>query len=275
MIERLLTVLVSVPVIFACTYSGGLWFFALVSVLAAVSVNEFYNLMKKKGFNPYYTLGNLFSLGIIIFAHNTISHPNWEPASAAILTAAVISCFLSGVFIKRSAQATANISITLLGILYIGWLFSYLVLLRALAPHGEFLFLLMFTVWTADTLAYFVGKKLGRRPLSPYISPKKTVEGAVAGLAGAILAAVLFGMAYDQTLYPASLIHYLVIGGFVGIIAQLSDLSESLIKRDAGAKDSSNIVPGHGGILDRMDSFIFTAPLLYYYAITFLSNHIK
>lgn len=269
MIERLLTVLVAVPVIFACTYFGGLWFLGLVAVLAAVSINEFYNLMKKKGFNPYYTLGNLFSLGVIIFAHNTIRHPNWEPASAAILTAAVICIFLAGVFIKRSAQATANISITLLGILYIGWLFSYLVLLRALTPHGEFLFLLMFTIWTADTLAYFIGKQFGRRQLSPYISPKKTIEGAVAGLAGAVLAAGLFGMAYEQTMHPVNLLHYLVIGGFVGIVAQLSDLSESLIKRDAGAKDSSNIVPGHGGVLDRMDSFIFAAPLLYYYVAAF------
>jgi phosphatidate cytidylyltransferase len=259
MIERLLTVLVSVPVIFACAYFGGLWFFALVAAIAAVSINEFYNLMKKKGFNPYYTLGNIFSLAIIFFVHNAMP----------ILTAAVLCCFCAGIFIKRSAHATANISITLLGILYIGWLFSYLVLLRALTPHGEFLFLLMFMVWTADTLAYFVGKQFGRRQLSPYISPKKTIEGAIAGFAGAVLAAVLFGMAYEQSIYAINLIHYLVIGGFVGIVGQLSDLSESLIKRDAGAKDSSNIVPGHGGILDRMDSFIFTAPLLYYYIVTF------
>ncbi len=269
MIERLLTVLVSVPVIFACTYFGGLWFFALVAGIATISINEFYNLMKKKGFNPYYTLGNAFSLAIIIFAHNTIRHPNWEPASAAILTSAVICCFLAGLFIKRSAQATANISVTLLGILYIGWLFGYLVLLRALTPHGEFLFLLMFAIWTADTTAYFIGRSFGRRQLSPYISPKKTVEGAIAGLAGAVLASVVFGMVFEQVLYPANLVHYIVIGVFVGIVAQLSDLSESLVKRDAGAKDSSNIVPGHGGVLDRMDSFIFTAPLLYYYVILF------
>lgn len=269
MIERLLTALVAVPVIFACTYFGGLWFFALVAVIAVISINEFYNLMKKKGFSPYYTLGNIFSLGIIVFVHNTINHPNWEPASAAILTAAVICCFLAGIFIKRSAHATANISITLLGVLYIGWLFGYLVLLRALTLHGEFLFLLMFAIWTADTLAYFVGKSFGRRQLSPYISPKKTIEGAVAGLAGAVMAAVIFGAAYEQALYPANLAHYIIIGIFVGIVAQLSDLSESLVKRDAGAKDSSNIVPGHGGVLDRMDSFIFTAPLLYYYVIMF------
>ncbi|MFA5103917.1 MAG: phosphatidate cytidylyltransferase [Candidatus Margulisiibacteriota bacterium] len=269
MIERLLTVLVSVPVIFACTYFGGLWFFALVAVIATISINELYNLMKKKGFNPYYTLGNLFNLIIITFVYNTIKHPSWEPASTAILTAAVLCCFCAGIFIKRSAHATANISITLLGILYVGWLFSYLVLLRALTPHGEFLFLLMFVVWTADTLAYFIGKQFGKRQLSPYISPKKTIEGAVAGFAGAVIAAVLFGMAYEGTFYPVNIMHYLMIGGFVGIVGQLSDLSESLIKRDAGAKDSSNIIPGHGGVLDRMDSFIFTAPLLYYYITTF------
>ncbi len=269
MIERILTVLVSVPAIFACTYFGGVWFFVLVALLATVSINEFYNLMKKKGFNPYYTLGNIFSLAIIILAYNTINHPTWEPASAATLTAAVICSFCAGIFIKRSAQATANISITLLGVLYIGWLFSYLVLLRSLTVNGEFLFLLMFMIWTADTSAYFIGKILGRRQLSPYISPKKTVEGAVAGFLGALIAAVVFGMLYERTFYPVYIVHYLVIGGFVGIISQLSDLSESLIKRDAGVKDSSNIVPGHGGVLDRMDSFIFTGPILYYYIIMF------
>jgi len=269
MMERLFTVLVAVPIIFACTYFGGIWFFLLVSVLAAISINEFYNLMKKKGFNPYYTLGNFFSLLIIILIHNTLKHPDWEPVSSAILTAAIISCFCAGIFIRRSAQATANISVTVLGILYVGWLFSYLVLLRALTDNGIFLFFLMFAVWIADTLAYIVGKKIGKRQLSPYISPKKTVEGAIAGFVGAMIAAIAFGMLYENTLIPVNMMHYLLMGALIGVFAQISDISESIIKRDAGVKDSSNIVPGHGGVLDRMDSFIFTAPILYYYITVF------
>jgi phosphatidate cytidylyltransferase len=167
-------------------------------------------------------------------------------------------------------MATANIAITLLGTLYIGWLFSYLVLLRALTPHGAFLFLLMFTVWANDTVAYFFGKKFGRTQLSPYISPKKTVSGAVAGFLAALAVGYVFGMIFEKTFVPVNWPHYLIMGALIGIIGQISDLSESLIKRDAGVKDSSNLVPGHGGVLDRMDSFIFTAPVLYYYLTWFV-----
>lgn len=265
MIERILSIVISVPIIFLCTYFGGIPFFLLVTLLALVSVNEFYNLMKKKGFTPFYTIGNIFTLFITSFAQFTLKHPNWEPASSAILTAAIIITFSAGVFIKRTAVSTANIAITLLGILYIGWLFSFLVLVRSLTPHGAYLFFLMISIWANDIVAYLVGKKIGKTQLSPYISPKKTLEGAVAGFFTAILASYVFYLLAKQFLVQTDLIHYLILGGIIGIIGQISDLAESLIKRDAGVKDSSNLVPGHGGVLDRMDSFIFTAPLLYYY----------
>jgi len=270
MAERMLTALISVPVIFLCTYFGGWWFFALVTALAIVSINEFYNILSKKGFAPYYTLGNIFTLLIVTQVHNTLKHPNWEPVSAALLTAAVITCFCAGVLIRRSANAASNIGITLLGILYIGWLFSYMVILRALTAHGIYLFMLMFMLWISDTLAYFVGKTMGRRQLSPFISPKKTVEGAAAGLTGAVITALIFGAVIEKAHFGTTYIHYIFLGLIIGAMGQMSDLAESLIKRDAGVKDSSNIIPGHGGVLDRMDSFIFTAPILYYYVSVFL-----
>jgi len=270
MIKRILTVFFSIPVIFFLTWFGGFWFFLMVTTLAIISLNEFYNMMKGKGFSPYYTIGNLFTLAIIVFIHNTLKHPNWEPVSSAILTSAVIVTFSVAIVIRRSAMATANIAITLLGTLYIGWLFSYLVLLRALTPHGAFLFLLMFTVWANDTVAYFFGKKFGKRQLSPYISPKKTISGSAAGFLAALAVAYVFGMIFEKALIPSIWPHYLIMGALIGIIGQVSDLSESLIKRDAGVKDSSNLVPGHGGVLDRMDSFIFAAPALYYYLTWFV-----
>jgi phosphatidate cytidylyltransferase len=270
MIERFLTVLVAVPIIFLCTYLGDWWFFGIVTLLAIVAINEFYNLVKAKGFSPYYTIGNLFTILIVILVTYTLRHPNWEPVSAFLLTAAVITCFCSGVLIRRSANAIANIGTTLLGILYIGWLFSYLVLIRALTPHGIFLIMLMFVLWINDTMAYFVGKTIGRRQLSPYISPKKTVEGSAAGLAGALLTSLAFGALIERSHFGTNYIHYIVLGLLVGGIGQISDLSESLIKRDAGVKDSSKLIPGHGGVLDRMDGFIFAAPVLYYYVYFFL-----
>lgn len=270
MIERILSIAISVPIIFLCTYFGGVPFFLLVTSLALVSVNEFYNMMKKKGFSPFYTIGNFFTLFITIFVQFTLKHPNWEPASSAILTAAIITTICAGVFIKRTAVSTANIAITIFGILYIGWLFSFLVLVRSLTVHGAFLFFLMVAIWANDTVAYIVGAKFGKRQLSPYISPKKTIEGSIAGFFVAIIASYAFGMLAKQSFVPDGWIHYIILGIIIGFVGQLSDLGESLIKRDAGVKDSSNLVPGHGGVLDRMDSFIFTAPLLYYYVSWFI-----
>ncbi len=270
MLERMLTVLVAVPIIFMSAYLGGLWFFALVAVLTLISLNEFYNMMKAKGMSPYYTIGNLFTLCIIVFVQFTLKHPNWEPVSSLILTSAIITTFSAAIFIRRSSMAVANIGITILGVLYIGWLFSYLVFLRALTPHGIYLFLLMFSIWGNDSAAYLFGKRFGKKQLSPIISPNKTVEGAIAGLVMAIAVSMFFGMMIEQAHFALNWFHYLAVGAIIGIFGQISDLSESLIKRDAGFKDSSKIVPGHGGVLDRMDSFIFTAPLLYYYVSWFL-----
>ena len=285
MLQRIMTVLIGVPIVVFCTYSGGLWFFLMVTSLAVISLNEFFNLMKSKGLSPYYTLGNFFTLLFIVFIQmksflylnnlfpwlsTILKDPSWESAFSGILTAAIISIFCAAIFIRRTAMATVNIAITVLGTLYVGWLFSYLVLLRDLTPHGACLFFLMITIWANDTAAYLIGGKFGKKQLSPYISPKKTVVGAVAGFVFALAVAFIFGMLWEKTYLPANWIQYLVLGALIGVFSQLSDLSESLIKRDAGAKDSSRLVPGHGGVLDRMDSFIFAAPVAYYFLVWFI-----
>lgn len=270
MLQRILTVLIGVPIVVFCTYFGGLWFFFMVTSLAVISLNEFFNLMRSKGLSPYYTLGNLFTLFFIVFIQLTLKHPSWESAFSVILTASIISIFCAAIFIRRTAMATVNIAITLLGTLYVGWLFSYLVLLRDLTPHGACLFFLLLTVWAGDTASYFIGGRFGVKQLSPYISPKKTVVGSAAGFTFALAGAYIFGVLAEGMLVPVNWAHYLILGSLIGVFSQLSDLSESLIKRDAGAKDSSRLVPGHGGILDRMDSFIFTAPIVYYYLTWFI-----
>lgn len=274
MIKRIVVALALVPIIFACTISGGTPFIILVSLLTLISLNEFYNMLKGKGFSPFYVLGNIFSLAVVMLLHFVTKTPLAMRLLPEILTLAVITIFCAAVFVRKSSMATANIAITLLGVLYIGWLFGYLVLLRSLvnvnALPGIYLFFLMFTIWANDTVAYFFGKKFGRRQLSPYISPKKTIEGAIAGAVAAIAMSYVFCVLIERAYNPALLPHYLIMGLIVAVIGQISDLSESLIKRDAGVKDSSGLVPGHGGILDRMDSFIFTAPLIYYYVSWFI-----
>jgi phosphatidate cytidylyltransferase len=264
--ERILTVLAGIPVIFVCTYYGGWLFFALVTALSLFSLNEFYTLMNKKGYSPSYVIGFLVTTFFMWFITYTVKHPHWEPYATGILTAAIIVTFTGGIFLKKAQDSTVNASITLLGILYIGWMFSYLILIRELTEHGAYLFFLMISIWACDTFAYFIGTYFGKVKLSPYISPKKTVEGAVAGFVVSIIAAFIFSRFIGM-----NSIHAVILGVIIGLVGQISDLVESLIKRDAGVKDSSNIVPGHGGVLDRMDSFILVAPIMYYYISWFVS----
>lgn len=273
MTARLLTVIATVPIIFACTWFGGWSFFVLVTALALFSLNEFYGLMNKKGYRPSYPIGFLVTLFFMWFTMYTVRHPHWEPFATGILTTAIIITFAGGIFLRKAQNSTVNASITLLGILYIGWMFSFLTLIREMNPpgaifwqnHGAYLFFLMTSIWACDTTAYLVGTIFGKVKLSPYISPKKTVEGAVAGLAIGITAAYIFGYFTEM-----NMLHKIMLGAIIGFIGQISDLVESLIKRDAGVKDSSTIIPGHGGVLDRMDSFILTAPIMYYYISWFV-----
>jgi len=266
MLARLLTILVCVPIIFACTYFGGVAFLALVLVLALFSINEFYYLMKQKGLKPAFILGNFFTVFFLVIAYLALKK-NWEPAHSAVLTSAVIGVLGYGIFLRDKKESTVNIAVTLFGIIYVGWLFSYFMFIRSLTPHGAYLFFLMITIWANDIAAYVIGSFIGRTKLSPYISPKKTIEGAVAGFVVCLIAAFIFGYLIE-TDWP----YALLLGAIVGVLAQVSDLVESLIKRDVGAKDSSPFVPGHGGVLDRMDSFILTAPVMYYYLVWLLQK---
>ncbi|KAF0134022.1 MAG: phosphatidate cytidylyltransferase [Candidatus Saganbacteria bacterium] len=261
---RIITILAAVPIIWGCTYHGGIPFLLLVLVLALASINEFYSMMMKKGYYPAFWVGNLIAIFFIVFAYFAMQR-NWEPAQSAILTVAVTVAAISGIFLKREKDTIVDVAITILGMIFIGWFFSYLIFIRSLTVHGGYLFFLMLTIWANDVVAYLAGRYFGKHKLAPQISPNKTWEGAAAGFLTCILAAEIFS---GITMLNGT--HALILGSIIGIMAQLSDLVESLIKRDAGVKDSSNIIPGHGGVLDRMDSFILTAPLMYYYVVWFI-----
>lgn len=161
---------------------------------------------------------------------------------------------------KRSLERVAN---TFLGVMLIPWALIHLVSLRELDPYGEyFTYILFITIWVSDTFAYLLGTWLGKHRLNEAVSPKKSWEGAVAG--------VLFGTAATLFLWDLFIPAYItlnqaiILGITISVVSQISDLAESLIKRSAGVKDSSNILPGHGGIFDRFDGFILTAPIVYY-----------
>lgn len=163
-------------------------------------------------------------------------------------------------------QAFNSWAWTMAGILYTGWLLSYLVALRGLPEGRNWVFLAFFATFASDTTAFLVGRTWGRSRLAPSISPAKTWEGAVAGVFGAIIISWLFTL---PTPLKLNLTYWqaIILGLLVSVFGQLGDLVESLFKRNMGVKDSGRLIPGHGGVLDRMDSVVFAGVLVYYYVI--------
>jgi phosphatidate cytidylyltransferase len=157
-----------------------------------------------------------------------------------------------------------DLAVSLFGLLYIPLLLSHAALLRTLPAGRDWIFLVLFVVMASDTLAYFVGMKWGRHSLYVAVSPKKTIEGSVGGLLGGICGALTCKWSFFAEL---GALDVLLLGCGVGAFSQLGDLVESLLKRSFGVKDSGSIIPGHGGLLDRLDSLLFAFPVTYYYAI--------
>jgi phosphatidate cytidylyltransferase len=223
-------------------------------------------------------------LGLDEFYRMTLPHRPLERIFAALggacLPVALMSgdfrqgMFLLAVLVLASAlvllfrlrdmpRMAADVALLWAGFLYVPFLLSHLVLARAL-PHGiAWVFMLLFVVMCGDSAAFYVGTALGKHRLYPEVSPKKSVEGAVGGLAGSVAGALVArGVFYPEL----AIVHAVAIALLLGLLGQAGDLFESMIKRSCGVKDSGTIIPGHGGMLDRLDSILFAAPALYYYA---------
>lgn len=164
--------------------------------------------------------------------------------------------------------AAADVLARTFGLVYVALPFSFLPLVKGFDRGEWWIMTLFFIIWGNDTFAYYTGRTLGRHKLSPRISPKKTVEGAAGGLVGGIIAALICRTLFGLDVQAPALVAFAIVAGVVGITG---DLAESVLKRAAGVKDSGNLIPGHGGVLDRTDSLLFAFPLLYY----FLLWHLK
>ena len=263
-VPRLAVILLGVPCLFLITMRGGVFFLLLVDLIIFLGLREFYILMKAKGYEPFEALGYFCALAISSYAwHQGVAVP-------LILTASLLLIMIREVFRRRVTRSLGHMAVTVFGIMYVGWLGSHLVLLRQLPGTvgvqdgigARLVFLAALLTWATDTAAYLVGVAIGRHKLIPRISPNKTVEGGIGGLLGAALAGWICTRTFTPFLTPLA---GTLLGVAVGFVGQLGDLVESLIKRDAGIKDSAELIPGHGGILDRFDSLLFTVPVLYYY----------
>lgn len=259
--QRVAVAIVGIPLLLWLNMQGGLFFFALVLALSLVATVEFRRLAVHHAHPP--SLAVLLPLTALIqlnFYFRVIDY--WEAVLVAVMALQVIELW------RTQGSQLMNIGSTLVGLLYVNLCFGSLLRLRlagtAGSGSGEALVLLLFMcVWAADIFAYFGGRSLGGkffgRKFFARISPKKTWEGYLVGIAGSVLAA----WACSAFISGCPDGRALPIGLFIGAVGPIGDLMESMFKRDAGVKDSSALIPGHGGVLDRFDTIMFMAPLLY------------
>ncbi len=267
-ITRIIVALLAIPFLLGLSYFGGIPFLVFVLTIGMVSFYEFSSMVKNKNIYPCYLLGFL-SVALIIL--NT--YFNIFPIEMFLL--ALLTLLLIIELFRNKESAINNISSTLLGIFYTGFFTSTIIGIRefyvdtplSYANGGFIIITLFITLWMTDSAAYFVGSAIGKHKLFPRVSPNKSWEGAIAGFIFSIITLIVLKTFLLDFL---NWIDIIAFGIIIGIFGQVGDLIESLIKRDAGVKDSSNIIPGHGGIFDRFDSLLFAAPILYLYMIYFI-----
>lgn len=260
--KRVLSAILFIPFFLWILLSGSPFlFFLLISAAALIGLTEFYSFRDEPVSLDLKVFAYVWAVLILFFAHLGDSGNVLFVLSAGIVV----------VFLVRLRKAddlslvSEDIGFLSLGIFYIVLLLSYLLLLRSLEYGSLWLLLLFLAVWLNDTAAYFAGLSFGKRKLYPKVSPKKSIEGFVGGLVGSIAAAVLAKILF---LHQLSLMDSLIIALAVGTLGPLGDLVESMLKRSSSVKDSGSLIPGHGGILDRVDSILFTAPFVYYFVVS-------
>jgi len=268
--KRILSGVILVPVVAFLvwwkTFSYPIPFLVLVCFITALLLIEFYRLASLVGAQVHQPVGVVLGVLLVVsafFSKHLDAKVVQFVDSELLIYLSIFVPFVYQIIKRESASAFSTIFIFFAGTIYVGWAFGrHLILIRSL-PDGAFLiFLFIAIIWCGDTGAYAVGKSLGKHKLIPAISPGKTVEGSIGGL----LFGTLGGIAIKYAFLPElAVYHVIILGCLLGIIGQISDLGESLLKRDADVKDSGNLIPGHGGIFDRCDSMVFTAPVLYYY----------
>jgi len=258
---RIIVALIGIPLLLFVILKGDIYFFSIIVLIAVLSQWELYKILQSKKIQVSTLPG--YSLGMILLYFIAYGSDKFL---ILVSFGALLFLFAFEMF-RNKGSALLNVSGTLLGIVYPVSFLAALLYLRfnieqilpktGYNPAGMFIITMFASIWLCDTFAYFFGKAFGKHRLFERVSPKKSVEGAVAGLVGAIL--IFFISKWIGFLHISNIL-VLVCGLIVGTLGQLGDLVESWFKRDAGVKDSSGILPGHGGMLDRFDSLMFIAP---------------
>ncbi|MFA7660292.1 MAG: phosphatidate cytidylyltransferase [Anaerovoracaceae bacterium] len=250
---RILSSVILLPLLVVLYYRGPLLWAACL-LIAVVGVSEFYRGFEVLKIRPNHWIGWISAVALYalaVFGEGLHMYMLWF---FAVVAASLLYLF------KIEERQLADGMATVMGVFYVVF-FSFHVVLIDRTGMGNMIWLVILTAFGTDVMAYFTGYFLGKHKLCPKISPKKTIEGAIGGIAGSVILCFVFGYLLSEE----SMIHFIFIGFFGSIVAQAGDLTASVFKRKMGIKDYGNLIPGHGGILDRFDSVLFTAPFVYYY----------
>ncbi len=262
-IQRILVAVLGIPLILGAIWVGKGYFGVLVTLVALIGVYEFYTMAMVKELQPHIWLGMLVTPG---FAVGLYFH-QYQLMIGLILLGTIIS--LGVALFRLNPRPIENAGITVFGFLYAGLFITTLIGIResriftSYQDAGIFVIVLFAGVWVCDTAAYYVGTTFGRHKLYETVSPNKSIEGSVAGFLGTVI--LMFGIYLSPVLPELSFPTVIFLTLAIGIFGQIGDLIESWMKRTADLKDSSSILPGHGGILDRFDSLLLVAPLTYFW----------
>lgn len=252
-------------------WAGGIWYTLAIGLLVTLGILEYTELLKRQQIRSQTQVMlfiSLLALALIYVISNHIgvnsyeALHNCERSLSLVLVLAFILIFIVEMINYQPEQGYLNACANLFGTVYIGFMFAYILLLRFIPEsNGFYIWYCIFVTWSNDSMAYFIGINFGKRKLCPQISPKKSVEGSIGGLFGGILTSLLMGLLFHKNLWVMVLLGVLTV-----IAGQFGDLIESIIKRNAGVKDSGTFLPGHGGVLDRFDSLLLAGPVVYYTA---------
>ncbi|MBN2071937.1 MAG: phosphatidate cytidylyltransferase [Candidatus Krumholzibacteriota bacterium] len=263
-LDRLIMSAIFIPCFLITARRGGIYYLILIDMIILVGLWEFYRMMEAKGLKPYKIIGILSGIALpwyIFFQQGVYAN--------LLLTVIFIGIMTSELWRKEKERAVYHISVTIFGVFYVAWLGSHFILVRELpqilgqdySAGYSYVVMIFALTWSYDTGAYTTGRLFGRHKLFPSVSPGKTVEGSIGGVFFSI------GGIFIVRAIMAPYIGWIdavLLAVVASVIGQIGDLVESMLKRDVDVKDSSETIPGHGGVLDRFDSVLFTAPVIYY-----------
>ena len=263
--KRVISGIIAIPLVLGIVlYGSPLLFFGFVAMVVLVASHEYFSMIANMGVEGFPLEGGVLCFFLLL---------GFYLGGQSLLLFAVllpVVLFATWFFRENDVKVALDpIAYTVLGVFYTAGLGGYFLLIHNLEGGNQMIMFLLLLIWAGDAAAYYVGRNLGKHKLIPTVSPNKTVEGAIANVAGTLLAALIAKLWFFEGF---SLTHCLIVAFICGIIGQFGDFSESLIKRNCRVKDSGSLIPGHGGFLDRIDSLLFAGPAFYCYYQLFLGT---